>query len=396
MTSDIFDEIFRNTLFGTSVFKDETKLFREYIPEQLPRREKELERISRDFRPIFKDKVNFPVNIALSGKSGVGKTVLAKYFCERLVDLSKSLNKKIEYQYCNCYTYRSKSAILYHLLSKLYDATSRGFEPENLLLDLHNRLKRDSKKLLLILDEIHVLNTDEILFFLQFTEPNIYYILISRDYFFKKILNVNLSGRINDHIKLEGYSKDDLIQILNSRVEAFKQGVINREIIEMIADVASNTQNARHAIEILYHAGKIADCSKNDKNIITAEMVREAKNYIFPETSSKILKTLKKNELFAILALARCLLIEDCPDVSIKEAYSYFKIVCEEFGMKPKTQNMFTKSIKQLIDLGLIIQLYNQSKIIHKKPLKITLHDVPAQILEQQLIKLLKTKKNSK
>ncbi|NVM04820.1 MAG: AAA family ATPase, partial [Candidatus Helarchaeota archaeon] len=238
MTSDIFEQIVKKALFGTSVFKDETKLFREYIPNRLPRREKELERISRDFRPILKDKSNFPVNIALSGKSGVGKTVVAKYFCEKLTNYSKSLEKKIEYQYCNCYTYRTRSALLYHLLSKLYKATCRGFEPETLLLDLHNRLKRDNKKLVLILDEVHVLK-DEVLFFLQLSDPNIYYILISRDYFFKQMLNVNLSGRINDHIKLDGYSKEDLIEILNFRTEeAFKQGSISSQIIELIANIA--------------------------------------------------------------------------------------------------------------------------------------------------------------
>ena len=68
MTSDIFNDLVRHILFGaSSIFKDESTLFREYIPEKLSRREKELKRISRDFRLILKDNENFPVNILISG-----------------------------------------------------------------------------------------------------------------------------------------------------------------------------------------------------------------------------------------------------------------------------------------------------------------------------------------
>ncbi|MHA1384933.1 MAG: Cdc6/Cdc18 family protein, partial [Candidatus Helarchaeota archaeon] len=343
-------------------------------------------RISRNFRPLIKDKKNFPINIAISGKPGVGKTVLAKYFCEKLINVAKSIGKKVTYHYCNCYTYRSKSGILYHLLSKLYKVSCRGFEPESLLGELHNRLKRDNLKVILILDEVHILK-DDILFFLQlgemFKDARIYYILISREIEYKKILNTSLSGRIIDHIRLGGYSKDDLIEILKFRTnQAFKNTVSN-EIIEMVADIASSTQNARHALEIIYHAGKIAEIE--NRKCITPEMVRIAKNYIFPEVTSKLIKTLKKDELLTILSVSRTLLINECSDISIKDAYSYYRIVCEEFKAKICSQNVFTKKIKQLINLGLIIQL--------KKPSRISLYDVPAQILEQQLTKMLETKK---
>ncbi|MHA1380197.1 MAG: Cdc6/Cdc18 family protein [Candidatus Helarchaeota archaeon] len=385
MTSDIFDDIIYQTLFNSSIFKDETKLFREYVPPMLPHREKELERISQNFRPILKEN-NFPVNIVVSGKPGVGKTVLAKFFCEKLVKFTKSIKKKIEYQYCNCYINRTKSNILYNLLSKRYNTSCRGFEPESLLGELHTHLKHENKKLVLILDEVHILK-DDILFFLQrgemFEQTRIYYILISRDVKYNKIFNFNLSGKINDHIRLAGYSKNDLIDILLFRTkQAFKQDSVSLEIIEMIADIASQAQNARHALEILYHAGKIAEIE--NKKQITPEMVRRAKDYILPEITSKIIKRMKKDELLATLAISRALLINKCPDITIKESYSYYKIVCEEFNVKIKTQNMFTKYIKKLIEIGLIIQV--------KKPFRISLHDVPAQTLEQQLTKLLENK----
>ena len=213
----------------------------------------------------------------------------------------------------------------------------------------------------------------------MYRDFRIYYILISRDIEYKKILNVSLSGRINDHINLNGYSRQDLIYILRFRTDQAFKRPLSAEIIEMIADIASSTQNARHALEIAYHAGKIAEI-ENEK--INPEMVRRVKNYIFPEITSKIVKALKKDELLASLSIARALLIEERTDITTKEAYSYFKIVCEEFKAKVKTQNVFTKLIKQLVNLGLIIQV--------KKPVRrISLYDVSAQILEQQLTKLL-------
>lgn len=393
MNSDIFNDIISHTLFGTSIFKDETKLFREYIPDKLPRREKELERISRDFRIILNDKENLPVNIVLTGRSGVGKTVLAKYFCEKLINFSnlKERKVKVEYQYCNCYTYRTKSGILYYLLSKLYNISSRGFESETLLGELYNHLKLDNKKLILILDEVHVLK-EEVLFFLQlgemFQEARIYLILISRDNEYKKTLDTNLTGKINDYIFLNEYSKEDLIEILNFRSEQAFIRPLPSEIIEMVADMASITKNARHAIEIIYHAGKIADC--NNETIITPEMVRQAKNYIFPEITPKLIKTLKKEELLTVLAITRNLMVNNSTDVTVNGAYSYFKLVCEEYNINVNSEYIFRKFIKKLINFGLIIPVNKKQDDSKKKLSRITLYDIPAQILEQQITKLLK------
>ena len=65
---------------GGSVFKDESTLFREFVPEKLPRREKDIARLTRDFKPITEGA--FAVNIAIIGNAGIGKTSIAKFFQE--------------------------------------------------------------------------------------------------------------------------------------------------------------------------------------------------------------------------------------------------------------------------------------------------------------------------
>ena len=47
----VLGDIVERHLTGDSVFKEESTLFREFVPDKLPRRDKEIARLTRDFRP---------------------------------------------------------------------------------------------------------------------------------------------------------------------------------------------------------------------------------------------------------------------------------------------------------------------------------------------------------
>jgi len=394
-------DIVERSLMGSSIFKDETTLFREYIPDKLPRREREIARLTRDFKPLTIKEGAFSVNVAIIGNAGIGKTSISKYFQERFPKSASKFGKKIYCIYYNCYTYRTKSSILRHLLQKHFNIFStRGFSDNELLSDLMKILNKENANLILILDEANVLGSDDILSFIyipeafEFGKSRISTILVSRLTEFNSLLNVQLSERIHDKIQLDGYSKEDLREILGYRAElAFRNNVLPVDVLEQVVSISAGTQNARHGIEILYHAGKIADQEK--QSYITPEMVRKAKAYVYPELRSSVLEDLKNHELYVSIAVARNLMHENIASTTIDDIYDYYKIVCEECGETPQAKVTFRRHIDVITKTGIIykiVQPVGEGKRGRRSV--ITLQDIPAKVLEEKCTLLLEKKKN--
>lgn len=395
------DDIVEKNLMGNSVFKNESTLFREYVPDKLPKREQEIARLIRDFKPLLSNQGAFSVNVAIIGNAGLGKTSIAKFFLQKFPQSASKVGKKVYCVYYNCYTYRTKNSILRHLLSKYFNVfTTRGFSDNELLSNLMIRLNKEDAHLILILDEANILGSEDILSFIyiheafEFGKSRISNILISRLTEFNSLLSVQLSERIQDKIQLSGYTEDDLREILKYRTEiAFKDNAIPPEVFDQVISISASSQNARHGIEIFYQAGKIAD--QEGLSYITPEMVRKAKAYVYPELRSNALEELKLHELFVGIAIARHLKHENLASTNIDDVYDYYRIVCEENGEEPQAKVTFRRHIDVLDEAGVIYKVVQSIGGGQRgRRSVITLKDVPAEILEERCTNLIEQNKN--
>lgn len=377
-------------LSGKTVFKNEQTLDLKYVPPKLPKRQDELRRLSRDFKPLVSKVGSYSVNVAVIGPAGVGKTATTKYFCERFVKAAENRDVKIINTYYNCYTFRTKSAILRNLLSKHFTITSRGYSDYELLGMLTLRLKKENKHLLIVLDEANILGAEDILSIIHapeihgFGEARISTIIISRPTEFQALLNVPLAGHINDKIQFNGYTAEELKDILDYRANlAFNSAAISEDIVDMVVDIAAKTQNARHGIEILYHAGKLAD--RQDNELITEEMIRIAKNFVYPELRPDILNDLKLHELLTALAIAKRLKHSGITATTVNESYEYYCIACDEYNIPTSAKPSFRRHIDTLTNMGIIgksvLPLLRGRR---GRRGRITLYDIPAVILEER------------
>ncbi len=383
-----------------SVFKKnaEYTLSPSYVPKKLPGREAELQRLILDFQNLTLDESGYSVNIAVIGPPGSGKTALVRNFGENLVEYGKRRERKIIFEYIDCFAARTKSSVLSNILAK-FNITSRGFSDEELLSILLKRLNKEEAHLILGLDEAYILGGEAILSIIRSNEvyspgsPRISTIIISRLNEWRMLLNNTLSGRITDQMMLAGYSKDTLLKIVRYRAGlAFKPGVISDEVLEMVADIASKTENARHAIELLFRAGKIADHLAED--VITPEMVRKAKDEVFPEFRADIFHDLKTHELISALAVAKRLKHKGVISTTIEEAYEYYKTVCEEYNIEAKSKSAFREFIKFLTELGIISStVISLGSGRRGRRSVLRLYDLPAEVLEERCIKILESKK---
>jgi len=385
------DNAVEEILFGESVFRNEATLLSEYVPPRLPRREREIVRLAQDFRPLLMKDGAFGVNVAIIGEAGTGKSVLAKFVMERIVQAATKKNIKIFFEYFNCYTFRTRSAVLRNLLTERFHVLSRGFSDEELLGMLIKRLANENAKLVVVLDEAPILGGEEILSMLHasevygFGQSRISTVIVSRPSEWRVMLSAPLSGHIHDQINMSSYSKKDLIEILRYRADvAFVPGAVSEDILGMVAEIAATTRNARHGIEILYQAGKIADSL--GKAQLTAEMIRQAKESVYPELRYDIFYTLRSHEILTALGIARLLRGRGTTSTTIDEAFDYYRIVCEEEGFQAQLKPSFRKNVNLLLNLGfmgMIVGPVERGK--RGRHGRITLYDIPASILEERL-----------
>jgi len=388
-------DIIRDAVFSSSIFKEggEKTLNQAFIPEELKYREDDIRRLSQNFRPLFLTEnrgiEGFSTNIALTGPAGVGKTVTARYTVDHLRTMADRYHIKLYTDYKNCWTTRTKTSILRSFLRDQFGVASRGFSDEESTDILIRRLNSEQAYLVLILDEVSVLPQKDIRGFIHLPEEfgaehRISLIMISRPTEWKVTLSSMVSQRIADVIQFHTYSLEETKRILDYRAHlAFKTTALSEDILDMVAEIGDQTKNLRHGIEILYRAGRVADQQRFDE--LTPELIRKAKNDVFPELRADILEELKTHELFAALSIARRLHHKGITATTIEHSFKNYRIICEEWGVRPNAEAAFRNYLTTLEAIGILGKVTKGVKGRKGVRARLTIHDVPAAVLIERI-----------
>ncbi|MHA2272098.1 MAG: Cdc6/Cdc18 family protein [Candidatus Hodarchaeales archaeon] len=403
-------DAFERGLYSGSVFRDggERTLSPSFVPDALKFRDPTLHSIAQNFRPLFRSDPQgwqvepFSTNIAVTGPAGVGKTAVIRYSGGRIAKAAEKANFRVYVYYRNCWSTRSRIAIIRSLLRDEFDVSSRGFSEEEATHILMTRLKSEEAHLVMILDEASILPRQDLQGFLLMEEEfggkhRVSLIMASRPSEWKYVVSPGMAQRINDLIEMNPYSLDEMTEILQYRANlAFRDGCITPDIVEMVAEIAQETLNLRHGIEILYRAGMSADLHEMDE--INAELIREAKAAVYPELRSEMLEELKPHELLALLGVARRLVHKNETATSIVHGYKYYRGVCEEWGEVPRGESSFRNFAENLEAVGLIgkVEYGPSGKRSRGRRSRVTIHEIPALLLVERIESLLASRKEKK
>ncbi|MCX8158272.1 MAG: AAA family ATPase [Candidatus Diapherotrites archaeon] len=267
-------DIFRINHAEMSVFKDETILYPDYLPEKLPGRQKEIEEIASCLRPLLFGKM--PRNMFLYGSTGVGKTACVKFVLKKLTEEVERRYYEIKSFYINCFQINTKYSIFTEISNYMgFTTPRRGLSCDEVYATIKEAIRKVKFYPIITLDEFDkVLNkqdASEVLYNLSRitdSDKKFCLIIISND--------ESLISRLDDRarsslmpivIKFENYGQKELKEILVERSNlAFKENCIEYEAIALAAAKAAKLGgDARVAINAILEAGRIADHENSSK-----------------------------------------------------------------------------------------------------------------------------------
>ncbi len=394
------EDEFRKQFMKKSVFRQASSLDLSYVPEKLMCRDEALKTLIFNYRRIMEEKEQLSVNCLILGKGGVGKTCTARYFGKNFRTIAIENDIKLFLEYFNCINFRSKSKIIRELLAKYQHGSGRGFSDDEALKLILSQLIREKGYMLLIIDEIHLLKPDEVLAFLDIAETfghqnaKLSLLLISRSKDWMTIENERILSRLNEKIQLKPYDFDESKQILKYRSElALKENVIDEELLTMVSQIVVDHKNMRHGIEILRKSGSY--CDKEGLDRITADIIREASNDVYPTFRNDIIDQLKDQELLALYGIVRSLINNDEPFTLVDDAFEEYNAICENYSIEPHVKMSFRKYVRQLTQLKIMAsKTVRIEEATRGRHLEITLLDIPALKLAELLEDILQRKFN--
>ncbi len=388
--------IIEDELFSSSVIKDLHALDFDYVPTELPHRTEQLKKLAQMFKPLF---VNVAQNAYIRGSVGTGKTALTKYFCQSLVQIARKQGKILEYIHINCRKRSTNAMVLLGVLTH-FDPRfpDRGFSVQEMLQVLRTHLQRKEAQLILVLDEVDaLLKKDGSTLIYDLTRFNdeavrattpVSVIMISQKDVFSDFEAATLSTfKRSNTIVLERYTRDELYDIIRQRVSlAFHASTVLRESVDLIADIASESGDARFSIELLWKAGMYAD-EKHTKQVMP-EHVRAAKAETYSVITETKLQNLGKHHLLTLLAIAKRLQKENAAYANTGEVEKTYAITCEEYSEEARAHTMFWNYLKEIEQAGFIRVKPSGKGQVGNSQL-ISLPDIPAEVLRGKLEELL-------
>ena len=378
------DRFYRDYLKGPKIFKNREALDPSFIPDELPHRDEEIEKIAGITACALKGDV--PPNFMCYGMTGTGKTATIRYVSQKLA--THCTSDPPWWIYINCNVVSTPYRILAHIYNTI--AGKEKIPPTGLpkdiifkkllgLLDIYIK----NGVCFLVLDEIDILiekkGGNEILYDLTRLNENLdscrtSLIGISNKLKFMEFLDSRVTSSIGDEepIVFHPYNAKELADILEQRAKvAFQDNTVEEGVINLCAGLAAKEHgDARKALQLLRKAGEIAE--RNQHKFVTESDVEKAQKDI---DKDHIVEYILSMPLQAQLTLTAIILISKYEKEHIITSGDIYEVHSELVskipGVKQLTQRRISDYINELSLAGIItaetrsMGHYGRTKIIN-------------------------------
>ncbi|WP_224450279.1 orc1/cdc6 family replication initiation protein [Haloprofundus salilacus] len=329
-----------------TLYKQRNTLKVEYVPDDIVGRDDETEAYEAALQPVINGE--YPDNIFIYGKTGVGKTAVTNFLLNDLAESAEFYDVELTVVDMNCdglsTSYQAAIRLINELREPEHHIAETGHPQSKVYRLLWNELNDLTGTVLLVLDEIDHIRDDTFLYQITRADNNGYIdniqlglIGISNDSTFRERLDAKVQSSLCEtEISFPPYDAGELRKVLEQRADiAFYEGALDDGVLSLCA--AHGRQDggdARRAITLLRKAGDLARTEKATK--VTTDHVRRAQEKLEAQQSMDIMRDLTEHEQLTLYALTTLSAKGESPARS-RIVYQRYKEFCHHSRREPRT-----------------------------------------------------------
>jgi cell division control protein 6 len=359
--NDILDAVFKKFVSNARIFRDREVLRHDYLPDRLPHREEQIKKLGQTVAPVLGGARSS--NVLIYGKTGTGKTAVAKHVLAHLEFKAKEFSAPVRFCYVNCRMAGSE----YRVFASLCQSVGVSIPFTGLSVgEVFDRFRTglDTSKIIfmIVLDEADALikaRGDGLLYELTRINENlsrskVTLIGISNDFRLKEFLDPRvLSSLSEEEIVFRPYDAGELKNILCERSKsAFHDHALSDAAVGLCAALAAAEHgDARRALDLLRVAGEVAE--RNGATVIVEDHVREAEKHIEHNRVVEALQNLTLHSKLVVLSIYQLNRVSSRGAITgeISEVYAELSA---ELGVTPLTQRRLSTLVNELDSMGLV------------------------------------------
>ena len=355
------DAMIDKYLEAPQIFKNREALNHSFVPDELPHRDKHLDRMVSILISALRG--GTPSNIFLYGKTGAGKTAVARLVLRAIASKGRGTNMPLIPSYINCNQFSTNYSILRKLCKKIdIEVPFTGLPTDEVYSRFRDGLDAAEQLMIIILDEVDKLvnkSGNDVLYDLtrmkvDLERARVSLIGITNDLRFKSQIDPRvLSSLSEEELFFAPYKATELQTILEQRAKmAFYPGVYDYGVITLCAAIGAREHgDARRALHLLKVSGELAETQKLNK--VTEDHVKQARNHIEQKTINTFLETLpiqSKTVLHSIYLLE----VNGKKEIFSGDVYDVYSEICGIVGLDRLTQRRISDFVNELIMHGII------------------------------------------
>lgn len=329
-----------------TLYKRRNTLKVEYVPDDIVGRDNEIEEYEAALQPIINGE--YPDNIFIYGKTGVGKTAVTNFLLNELQDSAEHFAVDTTFVTVNCDGLSTSYQAAINLVNNLREPENHiaetGHPQSKVYRLLWDELNKLSGTVIVVLDEIDHISDDTFLYQITRADNNGYIdniqlglIGISNDSTFREQLDAKVQSSLCEtEISFPPYGTEELQKVLEQRAEiAFHQNALEEDVIPLCAALGrQDGGDARRAITLLRKAGDLA--RTESASTVTTDLVERAQEKLEAQQSMDIMRDLTEHEQLTLYALTT-LAAEDETPARSRVVYQRYKKLCEFQARDPRT-----------------------------------------------------------
>ncbi|HPT19494.1 MAG TPA: ORC1-type DNA replication protein [Methanothrix sp.] len=351
--------LFADLLAQGGIFLSRDILRPTYTPSELPHRNEQINSLASVLVPALRGET--PSNILIYGKTGTGKTAVAKFVGKELEQASFG-DTKCSVIYINCEVVDTQYRILAHLARHFdKEIPMTGWPTDQVYAEFRNALDEEKRVVVIMLDEVDKLvrKGDDVLYNLSrinsdLLRSKVSIIGISNDLKFTEFLDPRIKSSLGeDEIIFPPYDAEQIREILDRRARlSFNPGVLQESVIPLCAAFAAQEHgDARKALDLLRISGELAERARSA--YVTEDHVRSAREKIEQDRVEEVIKTLptqSKLVLYSIVLLEE----QGTRNITTSAVYNMYKQLCPLVETDFLTHRRITDLIAELDMLGIL------------------------------------------